>query len=78
LYARRAYNLNMKPETKTSFTENIRAADASLANVAERRGRRATSLLVVGSWSESANSRSRRGSVTSQDPRELVRERERA
>jgi len=37
LYARRAYNLNMKPETKTSFTENIRAADASLANVAERR-----------------------------------------
>jgi len=27
----------MKPETKTSFTENIRAADASLANVAERR-----------------------------------------
>ena len=37
MYARRAYNLNMKPETKTSFTENIRAADASLANVAERR-----------------------------------------
>ena len=27
----------MKPETKTSFTENIRAADAYLANVAERR-----------------------------------------